>query len=62
MRKRDFGRTSSQLRFWNDGYSVRSVGGKVTPEVIRRYINLTVAKRTRANRPSRLRKAVVLRI
>jgi len=25
-------------------------------------LNLTVAKRTRANRPSRLRKAVVLRI
>jgi len=25
-------------KFWSDGYFVRSVGDKVTPEVIRRYI------------------------
>ena len=29
--------------FWSDGYFVRSVGDKVTSEIIRRYINLNHA-------------------
>lgn len=34
--------------FWEDGYFARSVGDKVTAEVIKKYIRFHEAKRTRA--------------
>jgi len=34
--------------FWEDGYFARTVGDKVTAEVIKKYIRFHEAKRTRA--------------
>ena len=49
--REEFPEVQKQLwggEFWEDGYFARTVGDKVTAEVIKKYIRFHEAKRTRA--------------
>ena len=54
--REEFPEVQKQLwggEFWEDGYFARTVGDKVTAEVIKKYIRFHEAKRTRAEQLGR---------
>ena len=54
--REEFPEVQKQLwggEFWEDGYFARTVGEKVTAEVIKKYIRFHEAKRTRAEQLGR---------